>query len=208
MIPGKPAILGEAHRLVLAASPQPGRPALFVDRDGTLIEERHYLADPDGVALIDGAAGALRRFRAAGFSLVLVTNQSGIGSGRFGWDAYEAVAARLRALLAAERIAFDAEAVCGHTPETGGDCGWRKPAPGMLTAAAAALGIDLAGSLAVGDKLSDIAAAASAGLAEAAHVLTGHGPGEREKLRAARLSLRIAELDSIAAMLPPGRASA
>ncbi|MFO1183232.1 MAG: HAD-IIIA family hydrolase [Bauldia sp.] len=202
MTKGATTAFADAHRLVVSAGPLPGRGAFFVDRDGTLIEERNYLADPDGVALIDGAVATLRRFRAAGFALVLITNQSGIGSGRFGWPAYEAVAERLRAMLATEGLAFDAEAVCGHAPAEGAACGWRKPAPGMLTAAGTALGIDFAASLAIGDKLSDIEAAAAAGLASAVHVLTGHGAAERAKLAAARPPIAVAERASIAGLAP------
>ena len=107
------------HRFRLAEAPRRNGPALFLDRDGTLIEDPGYLSDPDDVRVLAGVPEALRRFRAAGHALVVVTNQSGIGRGLYGWDDYEAVAARLRDLLAAEGIVFDAEYACGHAPESG-----------------------------------------------------------------------------------------
>ena len=99
-------------------SPRRDGPALFLDRDGTLIEDPGYISDPDDVAADRrGVPDALRRFRDAGYALVVVTNQSGIGRGLYGWDDYEAVAARLGDLLAAEGIVLDAAFACGHAPE-------------------------------------------------------------------------------------------
>ena len=151
----------------LAAHPRRGVPALFVDRDGTLIEDPGYIADPDKVSLIPGAAATLRRFRDDGHALILVTNQSGIGRGLYRWSDYEAVAARFRDLLAAEGIVFDAELACAHSPEEGALCGWRKPAPGMIREAADRLDLDLRRSVMAGDKLSDLEAGAAAGIPSA-----------------------------------------
>jgi len=107
----------DEHRVRLAAHPRRAVPALFVDRDGTVIEDPGYIDNPEKVRLIPGAAATLRRFRDAGFSLILVTNQSGIGRGLYGWPDYEAVAARLRSLLDAEDVIFDAELACSHAPD-------------------------------------------------------------------------------------------
>lgn len=189
-----------AHRVRLAGSPQTGGPALFVDRDGTVIDDPGYIRDPAAVRLIPGAAAALRRFRDAGHALVLVTNQSGIGRGYYGWDEFEAVAARLRDLLLAEGVAFDAELACAHAPEA--HCDWRKPRPGMIREAAARLGLDLAGSTLAGDKLADVQAADAAGLARAAHVLTGHGARERDAVMAFPTAMRVALLDDLSGLAP------
>ena len=188
------------HRFRIADSPRRNVPALFLDRDGTLIEDPGYISDPDDVRLLAGVPETLRRFRAAGYALVIVTNQSGIGRGLYGWDDYDAVAARLRDLLAPEGIVFDAEYACGHAPEVG--CGWRKPAPGMILAAAEALGLDLGRSLLAGDKRLDIDAAAAAGLPRAAHVTTGQGRKEREKLTGARFPLDLDFIDDLSGLAP------
>lgn len=190
------------HRFRLADSPRRNAPALFLDRDGTLIADPGYLADPEAVQVLPGVAAALSRFRDAGYALVVVTNQSGIGRGRYGWDDYEAVAARLDALLAAEGIVIDATFACGHTPEAGAGCGWRKPAPGMILAAAERLGIDLRRSLLAGDKHLDIDAAAAAGLPRAAHVATGQGRAERSKLVGLRFPLDLDFVDDLSGLAP------
>lgn len=176
------------------------RAAVFLDRDGTIIVERDYLSDPEGVEFLPGAPGALAALQRHGFALVVVTNQSGIGRGLYGWDDYEAVAAHLRALLAAEGILFDAEYACGHAPEVG--CTWRKPAPGMVLAAAEELGLDLGRSLLAGDKRLDIDAAAAAGLPRAAHVATGQGRREREKLLGVRFPLDLDLIDDLSGLAP------
>ena len=189
-----------AHRARFAEDAPRGGPALFIDRDGTLIEERHYLADPARVGLLPGAVTTLRRFHDAGHALVLITNQSGIGSGRFGWPEYEAVAARLRELLAEGGITLDAELVCGHPPDA--ICDWRKPAPGMIATVAETLGTDLARSVLVGDKCADIEAGAFAGVGTTAHVLTGHGVAERGRVEVAGFGPRLRLIDSIADLEP------
>jgi len=193
---------GGQHRMRLADGARRDAPALFLDRDGTLIEDPGYLADPAGVHVIPGIPATLRRFRDAGHALVIVTNQSGIGRGLYGFDDYEAVAARLRALLAAEGVAIDAELACGHAPDAGTACGWRKPAPGMIRAAAAVLGLDLGRSLLAGDKRIDIAAADAAGLPRAVHVATGEGRREREGVAGAAFRLTLGLHDSLADLRP------
>src|SRR5690606_22145879 len=83
------SVAEEAHRIYLAEHPRRAGPALFLDRDGTLIEDSGYVSDPDSVRLIPGAAGALLRFYEAGYALVVVTSQSGIGRGYYRWRDYE-----------------------------------------------------------------------------------------------------------------------
>jgi D-glycero-D-manno-heptose 1,7-bisphosphate phosphatase len=170
----------EEHRVRLAAHPRRAAPALFVDRDGTVIEDPGYIDDPDKVRLIPGAAAALRRFRDAGFALILVTNQSGIGRGLYDWRDYEAVAARLRAILAEDDVAFDVELACAHSPDA--RCDWRKPAPGMIIEAARRFDLDLGRSVIAGDKLTDLEAGAAAGIPRLVHVATGHGAAERQRV--------------------------
>jgi D-glycero-D-manno-heptose 1,7-bisphosphate phosphatase len=188
------------HRFRLSEAPRRNGPALFLDRDGTLIEDPGYISDPDDVRVLAGVPEALRRFRAAGYALVVVTNQSGIGRGLYGWDDYEAVAARLRDLLSAEGLVLDAEYACGHVPEV--RCDWRKPAPGMILAAAEALGLDLGRSLLAGDKRLDIEAAAAAGLPRAAHVATGQGRKERGKVIGERFPLDLDLIDDLSGLAP------
>ena len=188
------------HRFRLAATPRRDRPALFLDRDGTLIEDPGYVSDPGDVRLLPGVPAALRRFVEAGHALVIVTNQSGIGRGYYGWADYEAVAARLRDLLAGEGIVLDAAYACGHTAEA--HCDWRKPAPGMILAAAEELGLDLGRSLLAGDKRLDIEAAAAAGLPRAAHVATGQGGRERQTLVGARFPLDLDLIDDLSGLAP------
>ncbi len=167
--PGAPPTVAASE----TSHPTPLRPAVFLDRDGTLIAEREYLSDPDGVHIIPGVPGALRRFRAAGYLLVVVTNQSGIGRGLYTEEDYRAVRARLDALLEAEGVPLDGTWHCPDDPRVG-DPPCRKPNPGMHLDAARTLGIDLAASIFVGDRLSDVLPAAALG-GRGILVRTGYG---------------------------------
>ncbi|GJG87748.1 D,D-heptose 1,7-bisphosphate phosphatase [Gemmatimonadetes bacterium T265] len=129
---------------------------MFFDRDGTLIDDEHYLSDPALVRLRPGAAAAVRAVRDAGLAAVVVTNQSGIGRGLFDHAAYEAVRARLDAVLAAEGAVLDATYYCPHAPDVGPPCDCRKPGPGLFRRAAADFGLDLARSGAIGDRVRDL----------------------------------------------------
>lgn len=148
------------------------RRAVFLDRDGTLIQDRHYLADPDGVELIPGAAAAVASLRNAGLAVVVVTNQSGIGRGLFTREEYDRVAQRVTALLAGEGVEVDGTYVCPHDPRE--RCGCRKPETALYEAAAKDLDLTLAGSYFVGDKAADIDAATPLG-GIGFLVRTGHG---------------------------------
>lgn len=151
-----------------------GAPAVFLDRDGTLITEHHYLADPDGVELIPGVADALRALRDAGFLLVVVTNQSGIAKGMYSLDDYHRVAARLDRILEEEGAPVDATRFCPHHPGGGPPCACRKPATGMYLDASGELGIDPGRSWYVGDKATDVEPALELG-GRGILVRTGHG---------------------------------
>jgi len=141
--------------------------AVFLDKDGTLVDDVPYNVDPARIVLADGAAAALKRLRDRGFVFVVVSNQPGIAQGRFDAASLDAVEARLRALLARESVELLACYWCPHDPRCGrGDvapCDCRKPAPGLLLRAANAHGIDLARSWMVGDILDDVEAGARAG---------------------------------------------
>lgn len=153
----------------------PGRPAVFLDRDGTIIVERYYLADPAGVELVPGAAAALRSLAAAGYALVVVTNQSGIARGLYGEEEFRAVQRRVEELLERGGIRFDAVYHCPHHPDYTGPCECRKPALGLYRRAARELGLDLSRSVCIGDRLKDVLPAQELGCAAAVLVRTGYG---------------------------------
>lgn len=160
----------------------PGRSAFFVDRDGTLIAERHHLADPDGVELLPGVAEALRTVRTAGHPVVLISNQAGVGRGLFPEAHVHRVMARLRQLLRAQGVELDAVRYCPHAPGEGCDC--RKPGTRLLREAADDLRLSLPHSVMVGDKWIDVEAG-HAVRAAGVLVRTGHGALEVTAARAA-----------------------
>lgn len=135
--------------------------AIFVDRDDTLMVDVKYCADPALVELIPGAAEGLRALREAGYRVVVVTNQSGIGRGYFDAQTLGRVNDRLRDELRREGADYDALYYCPHTPENACEC--RKPKPGLLLQAASELNIDLASSYTLGDRDLDVEAGRAAG---------------------------------------------
>jgi D-glycero-D-manno-heptose 1,7-bisphosphate phosphatase len=132
------------------------RPALFLDRDGTINVDTVHVSRPDTLRLIPGAAAAIARVNAAGVPVIVVSNQSGIGRGLFTVDEYEQVRARIDELLAAEGARVLATYYCPHSPDAEPPCECRKPGAALYRAAAAEHGIDLARSWYVGDRLRDI----------------------------------------------------
>jgi D-glycero-D-manno-heptose 1,7-bisphosphate phosphatase len=132
------------------------RPAAFLDRDGTIITDTGFVRDPEAVVLLAGAAAAIGQLKAAGFVVVVVTNQSGIARGILSWDQYHAVAARLERLLAETGAVVDATYVCPHHPSVTGPCDCRKPGLKHYLEAAARFDLDLAASCWIGDRLSDL----------------------------------------------------
>jgi D-glycero-D-manno-heptose 1,7-bisphosphate phosphatase len=164
------------------------RPAVFIDRDGTLTEEVGYVNHPSRLRLLPRAAEAVRRLNAADVAAVVVTNQAGIARGYFSADVLRATNEALVAQLKDAGAHLDGIYVCPHHPTEGvppyrAVCDCRKPAPGLLQRAAAELGLDLAASTMVGDKASDLVPARSVG-ARGVLVLTGYGRGEWEYRRA------------------------
>jgi len=157
-------------------------PAIFLDRDGTIIRDCDYLSDPDAVAFLPGAAEALRRFQEMGFRLFILTNQSGIGRGYFTEDDMHAVHARLTERLTAEGIRVEKIYACPHAPDAAG-CTCRKPATGMIEQATTEFDLDLSASYVVGDKQSDVELARAAGCVPVL-VRTGYGRQNEENLAA------------------------
>lgn len=158
-------------------------PAVFLDRDGTIIEDTVHIADPDDVALLPGAADAIRRLNDAEIPIYVVTNQSGIARGLFTREQYEAVHARMAALLAEQGASLQGAYMCPHHPDFTGPCECRKPGTLLYRQAAEEHDLDLARSFFIGDRWRDVAPALAFG---------GHGilvptratpDDEREKAR-------------------------
>ena len=137
------------------------RPAIFLDRDGTLIEDVGYARDPEGVRLLDGVAEALGALRSAGFALVVVSNQSGLARGLVTPEEAHAVHERFIRELRAHGVELDDVRYCPHAPDDGCTC--RKPAPGLLLASARDLNLDLGDSFMVGNTSADVEAGRAAG---------------------------------------------
>ena len=145
---------------------RPWAPALFLDKDGTLVEDVPYNVDPDRLQFMPGAGAALARLAAAGFALVMITNQSGIGRGLFTRAAFDRLEQALRhRLRESDGVELDSVLLCPHLPDAGGDpaCHCRKPAAGLLLQAATLLKLDLTRSWMVGDTLDDVEAGHRAG---------------------------------------------
>jgi D-glycero-D-manno-heptose 1,7-bisphosphate phosphatase len=146
-----------------AAPVGPLRPAVFVDRDGVLNYNKiDHIKSPDEFDPIPGAAEAVAALKAAGWVVVVISNQSGIGRGLFGQEALERITAKMCAGLQAAGGVVDGIYYCPHTPEAG--CGCRKPAPGLVQQAAREHGLDLPQSYFIGDKAADIACGKSVGM--------------------------------------------
>ncbi|MGH7293068.1 MAG: D-glycero-alpha-D-manno-heptose-1,7-bisphosphate 7-phosphatase [Myxococcota bacterium] len=148
------------------------RPFAFLDRDGTLLEEREYAHRPSDYAALPGAHEAVARLRALGYGVAVITNQSGIGRGLFSAADYARFEARMLADFAAHGAPLDASYHCPHVPEDG--CACRKPGTALVLRAAREQPIDLARSLVIGDKASDVELARNLGCA-AVLLRTGHG---------------------------------
>lgn len=190
-----------------------GRPALFLDRDGVVVEDAHYLHEPDKVRLTPNATDTIKAANDAGVPVILVTNQAGIGYGYFGWDAFVAVQTRILSDLAQGGAKVDGVFACPFHAKAQGvyvhdDHPARKPNPGMLHLAEQLMGVDLTKSWIVGDRELDILAGKKAGCAGGVHVLTGHGSraGERDAALAVAddgyIVKPAANLDEARALIP------
>jgi D-glycero-D-manno-heptose 1,7-bisphosphate phosphatase len=187
------------------------RAALFLDRDGVIVEDPGYLSRAADLALIPGAAGLIALANREGIPVVEVTNQAGIGRGYYGWNEFLEVEEALARALADPGAAIDAVMACpyhrdGVPPWAHPDHPARKPRPGMLVAAQRLLQLDLHRSWIVGDKLHDMLAGYHAGLRGGLHVLTGHGAAQRQAVadwHPQDFDLRLGEtLSDAAAILP------
>lgn len=140
--------------------------ALFLDRDGVINVDSGYLYEPKKCAFIDGIFELTHYFHTIGYLIIVVTNQSGIARGYFTQRDFEAFSTWMREEFRAQGAHIDAIYHCPHHPDFTGACQCRKPAPGMLLAAAEAYNIDLANSLLIGDSERDIIAAQRAGVSQ------------------------------------------
>ena len=154
--------------------------AVFLDRDGTINEDPGYLRSPDQIRLFTGAKAALARLKAAGFRLIVVSNQSGVARGLIRADALKPIHDHLNELLGPE-AAIDHFELCVHHPDEG--CACRKPKPKLLLDAAASEGVDITKSYLVGDRLSDVQAGRAAGVRASLMVRTGLGISEETQLK-------------------------
>ncbi len=164
------------------------RGAVFLDRDGTIIEDTGYLHDPALVALRPGAADGLAVLAAAGWPLVIVSNQSGIARGRYGPDAFGITMRRLEALLAPHGVRFLAAYFCPHHPDFTGPCECRKPGVKLFRDAAEAHRLDLASSWFAGDRWRDVEPALTLG---GRGVLVDADPLSPDALKAARHNMKV-----------------
>lgn len=163
------------------------RPAAFLDRDGVIIEDPGHLHDVGQVALIPGAAAAIRRVNDSGYASVVITNQSVVARGLCDEAQLRAIHDEMIRRLDLEGARLDAIYYCPHHPEIGEapyrqDCDCRKPKPGLLLRAAVELDLDLAASAMIGDGLRDLEAGRRAGCGHTALVLTGWGQGEQARI--------------------------
>ncbi len=143
----------------------------FLDRDGTLIEEKNYLSDPDAVVVISGSAEAIGRLHSAGAKVVVISNQAGVGRGYFGEEVVHTIHHRIQEILQKDGSRIDAFYFCPHHPDDGCDC--RKPRIGLFRRAAEDYKMPLTGVM-IGDNASDVQAGLAAGLTTIL-VRTGYG---------------------------------
>ncbi len=154
-----------------------GRRAVFLDRDGTIIEDRNYLREPEQIRLLPGAADAIARLNENGFLVIVVTNQSGIARGLLSLNEYGTIERQVGALLAQEGARLDAHYFCPHLPELTGPCDCRKPGVLLYRQAGEQFDIDLGRSWWVGDRLRDVLPAETF---RAHGILVRTGAGESE----------------------------
>ena len=168
-----------------------GRPALFLDRDGVIVEDTHYLGRAEDIRMLPGAADAIGRCNRLGIPLVLVSNQSGIARGLYDWEGFRLVQAAISAALAHAGAYLDTVLACayhadGRAPLDVADHPWRKPNPGMILAAGERMKLDLPRSFIVGDRAIDLVAGRNAGLRGG--ILVAANDGDPESDAAERLA--------------------
>lgn len=178
--------------------------AVFLDRDGTIIEERSYLSRPEDVVLFPGAPAALKRLHDAGFKLFIVSNQSGIGRGYFTLADVERVNQHLLRELARDGVRFEKVYIAPEPPDT--PSRGRKPSPQFLFDARDEFGVDLAKSYMIGDKMIDLECGWNAGVKQCILVRTGYGAeAERNFAGKLRSAMVMDELGAVADWLLKAR---
>jgi D-glycero-D-manno-heptose 1,7-bisphosphate phosphatase len=170
--------------------------AVFLDRDGTLIEERNYLSRPEDVVIFPGVGAALKRLQDAGFTLFIVSNQSGVGRGYFTLADVDRVNQHLQEELTTSGVSFEKIYIAPEAPDV--PSRGRKPSPQFLFDARDEFGVDLGESYFVGDKLIDLQAGWNAGVKKCILVRTGYG-AELERQSASVLSSAVIVDDLCAA---------
>jgi D-glycero-D-manno-heptose 1,7-bisphosphate phosphatase len=163
-------------------------PAVFIDRDGTVMQDVDYCADANEVAVFPGAGKALQSLQEAGFKIIIITNQSGIGRGYFDEAAYRLVEKEVVRQLAPAMIA--ATYFCPHAPEE--PCSCRKPSPGMVQQAAVDHAVDLTRSFFIGDKPADVECGRRAGT-RTILAQTGYGRAAGNDVRADHIAPDLAD---------------
>ena len=158
------------------------KPAIFLDRDGVIIEDNHYLKDPAKVVLCKGVTQFFQISGEKNIPIIIVTNQSGIFRGLLTWHDYQAVTEQMMGLLGnpPNLLAIYANSCSPDASKTS----WRKPSPEMIKDAAKRFNIDLGNSVMIGDRMSDIEAGVNAGIGNLVHVLTGHGHAHKSNFLA------------------------
>jgi D-glycero-D-manno-heptose 1,7-bisphosphate phosphatase len=175
-------------------------PAIFLDRDGTIIEDRNYISRPEQVVVLPGAPAALHELRATGFYLFIVSNQSGVGRGYFSLADVEKVNEHLCREFSREGVAFKKIYVAPEAPEM--PSRGRKPSPQFLFDARDEFGIDLAQSYMIGDKLIDLQCGWNAGARKSILVRTGYGAQvEQESPKELSAALIVDNLPAAAAWI-------
>jgi len=162
-----------------------GHPALFLDRDGAIVEEVNYLHRPEDIDFIPGAIEVIRKANQLNIPVIIVTNQAGIGRHYYNWSHFIEVQKKILTVLFDEGASIDGVFACPHhidarAPYFHKDHPWRKPNPGMLLAAEDLMAVDLSGSWIAGDRAGDVRAGLNAGCAGGIHLQTGHGIREME----------------------------
>jgi D-glycero-D-manno-heptose 1,7-bisphosphate phosphatase len=195
----------------IAAGDFAGRPALFLDRDGVIVEDTQYLGRAQDVRMLAGAGEAIARCNTLGIPVIVVSNQSGIARGLYDWRGFAAVQAAIASALAQAGARLDAVFACAHhadgkAPLNVADHPWRKPNPGMIVAAAERMKLDLAHSWIAGDRASDLAAGKAAGLAGGILIAPRVDDAERAaamRLRSADFAVDVASslADAVTALL-------
>lgn len=187
----------------IRTTPPARLPAVFLDRDGVVVEEVGYLHRIEDIRILPRVPSAIAALNRAGLPVILVTNQAGIGRGYYDWATFEATQTVIEEGLAREGATLDGVWACAYHPDGVGELArdheFRKPHPGMVLDAAKALSVDLGRSWMVGDKLLDVECAQRAGLAAAVLVRTGYGSGMEAHLNTlSETSCRVFVCDDLA----------